>query len=193
MEVDLYGIINDKFGAIDSFNQTAIRARVDICNRIWYNLDGVTAGTDVYNVFNVFVFVIDILIKTSMWMSCSNVFTIIFHGIAVNSDKQSEYECNCENNDHATVVVNNFHKIRITLNVIGFFVAVFHFIAQAIDIFLTISLPIKFEAFIAAICQLILIFSVPLPMNSVASHTQVIYNVYVCVVFSFLFSFVCNF
>ena len=43
----------------------------------------------------------------------------------------------------------------------------------------------------AAIGQLILNLCVPLSIHTVASHTQVIYNV--CVVFSSLFAFVCNF
>ena len=66
-------------------------------------------------------------------MSSPEALTIIFDVIALNSDKQSEFECDCANNGRASVTTNDFYKIQTALFVIGFFVDVFHFILQAMD------------------------------------------------------------
>ena len=163
----------------NSFNQIVII--IHTCNRMWYNLhvvDRSRVGIGDHDIFNVFVFVSDILMNVSISLSSSNVLTMIFIEIASNSDKQSEFECDCGNNGQATVITNDFHKIHITPIVVGVFVDVFHFILQAMDTSsLNVALPIEFEAFIVgvvAIAQLILNFAVSLSVTTVSSHTQVI-------------------
>ena len=166
----------------DPFDQIVMG--VDICNRMWYNLDGdrITIGIDVCGIFNLFVFIINILIKKSIWALCLDVLIIIFDGIALNSDKQSEFECDCRNNDYATIITNNFYKIHAKPIVVAFSVDACYFISPAMD---TSSIPIEFKAFVVKIDQLMLNFAVLLSINTASYRTQVRYNV--CAVFSFVF------
>ena len=177
----------------DAFNQIVIR--VDICIIIWYNLDGVdriTVGIDVYGMLNFLTFAIDILIKKSIWISFSYVLAIIFDEIASNSDKQGEFERDYRNNTHTTIVTYNVNKIHSTPIAVAFCVDICHSILPVMDRSpLKIELPIEFDSFVAAIDQLMLNFGVPLLIDTVSFHIQVIYNV--CAVSSSLFSFVCNF
>ena len=173
----------------DPINQIVIR--VDICNGIWYNLNGVV-GIDVYGIFNVFVFVIDILIKKSALISSSDVSTIILNVFGLNSDKPNEFECDCRNYDHVTTITNNYYTIHATPIVVALFVNVYHFVLQAMDTSsLNIELSIELETFVAETVQLMLNFAVTLSIDAVSSHIQVRHSV--CAVFSSLFSFVCNF
>ena len=170
----------------DPINQIVIK--IDICNKIWYNLDGVV-GIDVYGIFNVFPFVIDILIKKSTLISSSDVSTSIFNEIASNSDKQREFECDCRNYDHSTIITN---KIRGTPTVVAFFVNVYHFVLSVMDTSsLVIELSIEFEAFVGEIVQLMLNFAVTLSIDAVSSHIQVRHTV--CAVVCSHFTFVYNF
>ena len=167
----------------DPFDQIVIR--VDICNRVWYNLDSIdriTMKIDVSGIFNSFVFVIHILIKKSILVLSLDVLIIIFGGMALNSDKQSEFECDSRNNDYATIITNNFYKIHGTPIVVAFSVDVCYFIFPAMD---TSSIPIEFEALIIKISPLILNFTTPLSINTINYHTQIKHNV--CTICSFIF------
>ena len=150
-----------------------------------YNLDGadrIAVEIDVCSIFNVLTFVIDILIKKSIWISFLDVLIIIFAEIVFNSDKQSEFEWNCRNNDYATIITNNFYKIYTTPIVTAFSVDVYYFILPTMN---TPSLPIEFEALVVEVGKLMLNFAVPPSNNTISSRTQVRHNV--CAVFVFFF------
>ena len=179
----------------DPLNSIVIR--VDIRNKTWYNLDivvRITVGINVYGIFNVVAFVVDVLIQKSIWISSSDVLSIIFDEIALHSHQQSEFECDYRNNDHTAMVINNYYRIHATPILGAFLVDICHFILSVMDtLSLNIELPIEFEAFVAAIGQLMLNFAVPRSVDTVGSHKQVRHNVCAVFIFAFLFSFVCNF
>lgn len=178
---------------MDQFNQ--IVRRVDIKNRTWYNWDevnGIAMEIDFCSIFIVVAFITDTTIKLSILISSLDLLTIIFDEIAprVHVDKPSEFECDCENNCHATINTKNVYKIRVTPLAVRFALDVFHLIMQAMDtlsIYLTVS--IEFEAAIV-IGQLMLYFAVSSSNNAVSRFTSLIHNV--CTVISYLLPFVCN-
>ena len=161
--------------------------QVDIENRTWYNWDGVAGiaiGINFCGIFIVMAFVIDTTIKILILDIIFRCVTIIFDGIALGVDKQSEFECDFKNNGHATIITNNAYKIRATPIAVRVFLDVFHLIRQAMDaLSLNIAVPIDFEAAIVAIGQLVLYFAVPSPNNTV-SHHILIHNV--CAAISYL-------
>lgn len=123
----------------------------------------------VNGIFNVLPFVIDTLIKISIWCT-------------FNSNIQSEFDGDYGNNGYATI---------ITSIVVGFFVDIFHFIIQSIDSSEQMEQPIEFTPCIVAIKQLILNFAAPLSLDEVSSHTHVIHKV-MCNIFSSV-CICCNF
>lgn len=164
----------------------------NICNRRWYNrdvdeIDQFTIRVDVNDGFDGMSLIIDIWIKMSIVIACSDISTNEFDTIDLNLDKVSEYECGHDNID-TVIIINTWYKIRAATITVGLFSATIYLIMEVVSgLPINITLSIEFDVIINAVNHLISILAVLSSIVAVDCNTQMVCNA--CVVFFIFFHF----
>ena len=126
--------------------------RIDIYDRIRYNMDHVKDRVDVCGTSRGMVFVIDSVVE----IVTLTLFSIMVAGINMDLHKLNKFNYNYINNNDMNVVMNTFSTIGGAAIVIGFFLNVIDFVIQVIDKSLNIVLTIELHAIIVEIVLLAL-------------------------------------
>ena len=160
--------------------------RIDIYDRIRYNMDQIKVGVDVCDTFSIMSFEMDSFVEILTLTLFVYTFSNMFAEITVDFHKLSDFKYNYVNNNDIIVFMNTFSTIDGAAIVIGFFSAVIYFVIKLIDKSgLNIMLSIESHVIIVGIAQITLYLGVQSSIDAIGCNTQVMHDV--CTVFVIFF------
>ena len=165
---------------------SSITMTTDIYSKMKHNYNSIgriAIGLDVYDIFTVTTYIFNILIKSSISVSFSDVLTIFFIRMNLQLDKLMEFKYNCCNTTSITII-ETFNILSDGTLTATFWLAAIDLMVQVMNTLpSTITVSIELDTHIVSIDQLVLHLDIYLSNDAVCLYTQVIH--YVCAVFSF--------